>query len=91
MTDAPIFDHESLQDRKSIKRYLKAITDGMSKGSLSLSNGTADTKLEPDGLIRLRVEVNRPSGRCELTIKMDWHDKDAVSIANDPLVISSEP
>ena len=33
-----IFSHESLQGRKTIIKYLKAINDGISKGALSFAD-----------------------------------------------------
>lgn len=37
-----IFNHESLQDRKAIIKYLKAIIDGISKGALSFADDAND-------------------------------------------------
>ena len=70
------FEHESLQDRKSIKAYLKAITDGVSKGVLSLTDNVNKTTLNPDGLIRLNVEVVGERNRRQLQIVLDWKEDD---------------
>lgn len=91
MPNEPIFNHESLQDRKTIKKYLRAITDGMAKGSLSLANGGDELKLSPDGLIHLRVDVSGEDGQKELSIKLDWKEKSTQpKSVSSPLVISSD-
>jgi amphi-Trp domain-containing protein len=51
------FRHESLQSRKSIKALLEAVTKGIGKGELTLSDGDEEIVLEPGGLITVRVAL----------------------------------
>ena len=91
MNKQGFFKHESLQDRRSIKKYLKAVTDGVSKGTLSLSDDTNDLTLSPDGLIRLNVEVRGERDRRELNITLDWkEDRPEETDDSGALVISAE-
>ena len=86
-----IFGHESLQDRKSIKAYLKAMTDGVSKGVLSLADNANEITLSPDGMIRLNVEVQGERNRRKLLITLDWKEEDeSVQIDPGTLVISAD-
>ncbi len=86
-----IFGHESLQDRKSIEAYLKAMTDGVSKGVLSLSDNANEITLNPDGLIRFNVEVHSERNRRRLLITLDWKEEDeSASDDSGILVISAE-
>ncbi len=91
MTKEIIFDHESLQDRKSIKKYLKVITDGLAKGVISFNDGVSQTTLEPDGLVVFRVTASHERERKNLTISLNWKDPDAFEAAEShSLKISSE-
>ncbi len=86
-----LFEHISLQDRKSIRKYLKAVTDGVGNGMLSLADNDGEITLSPDGLIRLNVRVSRERDRRELHITLDWKEHDA-SVERNPgaLIISTD-
>ena len=70
------FEHESLQDRAAVSRYLKAIEEGFANGSLSLKGKDGNIVLEPQGLIDLSVQASRKRGRMQLSLKMNWKTKD---------------
>jgi amphi-Trp domain-containing protein len=72
-----IFNHESLQDRKTIIKYLKTINDGIAKGALSFADDTGETTITPDGIIRLKVNVLRQDNNRELQISLNWKESDA--------------
>jgi amphi-Trp domain-containing protein len=71
-----LFEHDSLQDRKSIRKYLKAIMDGVAKGTLSLSDDRGEVSLNPDGLLHLSVQVRGERDRRRLEISIDWREND---------------
>jgi len=71
-----LFRHESLQDRKTIIKYLKAIKDGISKGALSFADDANEITLTPDGLIRLKVNVLSHENTRELQISFNWKETD---------------
>lgn len=86
-----LFEHISLQDRKSIRKYLKAVTDGVGNGVLSLADNDGEVTLSPDGLIRLNVRVHKEMDRRELHISLDWKEYDTQSGNNSgALVISTD-
>jgi len=86
-----IFNHESLQDRKTIHKYLKAINDGISKGALSFADDNNEITLTPDGVIRLKVEVSRQDHRHELQILINWNESDYLEEDDSgALVISAD-
>lgn len=66
------FRHESLQDAKSIKALLQAITDGMASGKLDLSDSDGSVTLEPSGLMRLKVTAKQEDGRHKLDVRISW-------------------
>ncbi|MDT8282436.1 MAG: amphi-Trp domain-containing protein [Gammaproteobacteria bacterium] len=86
-----IFKHESLQDRKTIIRYLKAINDGIAKGALSFADDSNEITLTPQGVIRLKVNVLRQDNTRELQILFNWKESDNEKV-EDPgtLVISAD-
>ena len=69
------FRHESLQSRKTIKALLEAVTKGIGKGQLTLSDDENEIVLEPDGLLTLRLRGNRNGGNCRLDIRITWSDE----------------
>lgn len=91
MASDDLFEHVSLQDRKSIKKYLKALTAGVGNGMLSLADNDGEITLSPDGLIRLNVRVRNVDNRHQLHIVLDWKEDDD-TVRSDPgnLVISAD-
>ena len=71
------FSHDSLQDADSIKAILKAITNGVGKGKVVLSDDQDNIILEPEGLLNLKVSASQDEGRSSLTLRISWHaDRD---------------
>ncbi len=68
------FRHESIQTRKSIKALLEAVTKGIGKGELSLSDGEDEFIMEPDGLITLRVRAERSNGSNRIDLRLTWNE-----------------
>ncbi|WP_193141392.1 MULTISPECIES: amphi-Trp domain-containing protein [unclassified Meridianimarinicoccus] len=71
------FRHESLQDRKSIKALLEAITKGIGKGELTLSEGDDSLTLPLDQLMTLRVKADRSDGTCRVDLRISWSERQA--------------
>jgi amphi-Trp domain-containing protein len=66
------FRHDSLEDRKSIQRYLKAITKGLASGELTFSDDGGEITLRPDGLINLKIVASEDDSRHRLDIRLSW-------------------
>ncbi|WP_068118319.1 amphi-Trp domain-containing protein [Tropicimonas marinistellae] len=66
------FRHESLQSRKTVKSFLEAVTKGIGKGELTLSDDDGTFTLEPDGLLSLRIRADRTDGNCRLDLRITW-------------------
>lgn len=71
------FSYESLQDARSIVAYMQALADGLSEGSLVLASNGDELVLEPQGLLRFRVEAKRSSSRERLVLKVSWRSDQA--------------
>lgn len=66
------FRHESIQNRKSIKALLDAITKGIGKGELTLSDDGDVLVLQPEGLMTLRIKADRSDGANRLDLRLSW-------------------
>lgn len=70
------FTHESLQDRKSIQEILAAITKGIAKGELALSDDDGEILLQPDGLLMLKVSARQEDNQNRLDIRIRWQSEE---------------
>lgn len=66
------FRHESIQNRKSVKALLEAVTKGIGKGELTLGDGTEEFAMEPGGLMTLRVRAERSEGSNRIDLRLTW-------------------
>ena len=66
------FRHESLQDGKSIRGILKAISNGLAEGKLSFSDDEDEISMEPEGLLHLKLTATQESGRHRINIRISW-------------------
>ncbi|MCU7924481.1 MAG: amphi-Trp domain-containing protein [Candidatus Thiodiazotropha sp. (ex Dulcina madagascariensis)] len=66
------FRHESLQDRASIQAILKAITQGVANGKLTLSDDDDEMVMQPDGLLQLKVSAAQDAERHRINLRITW-------------------
>ena len=66
------FRHESLQDRETIQQLLKAITKGLAKGELSFTDEDGEIKLQPDGLLNVKMTASAEPGRQRFNLRVSW-------------------
>lgn len=83
------FNHESMQDTKSIKGILKSITKGLSKGTIVLSDEHDDLILEPKGLLTLKVAAVQDSDQSSINLRIQWQTPKIMS-KNRKLLVSSK-
>jgi amphi-Trp domain-containing protein len=74
MSDMDKFDHESIQDRQSIRQYFNTLIEGLEKGRIIFSSGKDNVVLSPAEMIRFSIKTNKESGKSKLTIKLAWND-----------------
>ncbi len=68
------FEHESLQDRESIVRYLNALSQGIASGQLTLGTREENLVLHPGGLLKLSVKARGKADRTKLVFKISWKE-----------------
>lgn len=66
MTGMESFDHESIQDRQSIRQYFNALIEGLEKGSIVFTCEKNTVKLTPAEMIRLSIKTKKKSGKSKL-------------------------
>lgn len=84
------FQHESLQDLKSIGEYLRAIVQGLENGYIDLSDDGGQLVLHPNGLIGLELRAKRRGNRAKLQIELSWSDEKGKTRAESLRVRSSD-
>lgn len=71
------FSHESLQDAKTIKTLLNALSKGFSRGELTLSDEEQELALKTADLMTLRIKGERADGNCSVSLRITWADPEA--------------
>ncbi|KUF09993.1 amphi-Trp domain-containing protein [Pseudoponticoccus marisrubri] len=71
------FSHESLQDAKTIKTLLTALSKGFAKGEMTLGDDEEELVLQPAELMTLRLKGERVDGRCSVSLRVSWADPEA--------------
>jgi len=66
------FRHESLQDKESIKSLLKAVTNGIGAGKITLEDENGNLVLVPGGLLRLKINASVDDDQNKLDIRISW-------------------
>ncbi|BDV00872.1 hypothetical protein TDMWS_09570 [Thermodesulfomicrobium sp. WS] len=69
-------EFESLEDCETIRRYLHALEQGFSKGTISLTSEGKSLILEPNGFLSFHLTAKRKSGETKINIKLSWKDRD---------------
>jgi amphi-Trp domain-containing protein len=69
------FQHESMEDRESIIKYLQTLTDGFRKGQVEFRSGHNNIVLEPVGLIQIEIKVKSHNRKSKLSVKFVWKDQ----------------
>jgi amphi-Trp domain-containing protein len=70
------FRHESLQDAKTIKGVLKALTDGLASGKLSFSDADDSIELRPEGLMKLKITATQEDTFNRVNIRVTWQTEE---------------
>ena len=71
------FSHESLQDAKTIKTLLTALSKGFAKGEMSLGDDEDTLVLQTADLMTLRLKGERTDRRCTVSLRISWADPEA--------------
>ena len=81
------FHHESMVDTQSVVKYLEALKEGFSKGGLKFGSEDRQVVLNPKGLLRLKISVDRKDNRIKFNMKVEWKEGKESRSPKQPLVI----
>ncbi|WP_027184519.1 amphi-Trp domain-containing protein [Desulfovibrio inopinatus] len=74
MSKGDRFKYESLQDRKNMAEYLRALADGFDSGHIVFTRKDAELIMSPLGLVEFVVEAKNREGRMKLNLKFGWRE-----------------
>lgn len=83
------FRHESLQDQQSILQILAAVTKGLEKGKLVLSDDNDEIVLSPAGLLQLKLSAAQEDNRYSFSLKVSWQAEDEKNTQKNSLHIAT--
>jgi amphi-Trp domain-containing protein len=72
MGDDQKFVFESMQDAESIRAYLEAVMEGLSKGRLTVAVGEQQFTLQPAELLTFTVKARKRGGSGRLSLAISW-------------------
>ncbi|MCK9195945.1 MAG: amphi-Trp domain-containing protein [Syntrophales bacterium] len=77
MEEEKTFQHESVEDKDSIVKYLQTLSEGFRKRKLEFQSGQEKIVLEPAGLIQVEIKVKNRSRKSKISLKFTWKDQPA--------------
>ena len=84
------FRHESLQNRDSIQAILKALTEGIAKGKVSLSDDDDSISMAPDGLLNLKLTVSQEDNRNRINLRITWDDRKEKALKKSNMTVRAK-
>jgi amphi-Trp domain-containing protein len=84
------FRHESLQDTASIQEILAAISDGLAKGKVTLSDSDDRIVMHPQGLLHMKVTASQEDDRDRISIRVSWQVEEKQVKNKQPLKVSAK-
>lgn len=84
------FRHESLQDHQSILQILSAVSAGLEKGKLVLSDENDEIVLNPQGLLQLKLSAMQEDNRYSFSLKVSWQTEAEKATQKNILHISTD-
>lgn len=85
------FRYEALQEPETVARYLRALCEGLERGTLSLASGGSQIALEPRGLVHAKVGATSDNERAKLQIELSWTTAEYESLSRQGLTIAIAP
>jgi amphi-Trp domain-containing protein len=84
------FRHESLQNRDSIQAILKALTEGIAKGKVTVSDDDDSISITPDGLLNLKLIVSQEDNRNRINLRITWDDQKEEALKKSRLSVRAK-
>jgi len=81
------FTYESMQDTRSIVKYLEAVAQGFDSGRLLFCSGKNELLVKPSGLLQFLLKARRKDGQVKVNIKVSWKEDRHKGKETSPLLI----
>jgi len=83
------FEHESLQDKDSVINYLKALTRGIEKGEILISDEDETLLMSPNNLTLMTIKASKSKKEQSLRLKLKWKSQKEDDPDSAPLFIQA--
>ena len=83
------FEFESVQDCRTIQKYLQALQDGFAHGRIVLNTDGSEICLHPAGHMKFEVSVKKKGAENKMALKVTWKDKSDQPQPSGTISISS--
>lgn len=80
------FQHESIEDRESVIKYLETLSDGFRKGAIEFSSDRDTITLKPAGMVYMEIKVKNHQHKSKIEMKISWKDQTTLK-KNKELII----
>lgn len=68
------FEHDSIQNSRTVGAYLKALMDGFENGKIVFKSEDQEIVLFPGDLLELSIKAKRKDGKSKLSLKIAWKE-----------------
>lgn len=83
------FAFESVQDCRTIQKYLQALQEGFAQGRIVLNSEGSEICMHPGGFMKFEVTVKKKGAENKLALKISWKDKNDDTPASGTISITS--
>lgn len=83
------FEFESVQDCRTIQKYLQALQEGFEQGRIVLSADGSEICLNPAGYMKFQVAVKKKGAENKLSLKVVWKDKSDQALESGTISITT--
>ncbi|GBC59630.1 amphi-Trp domain-containing protein [Desulfonema ishimotonii] len=83
------FEHESIQDNRSISNYLQALIDGFESGKITFNSEGQQINLYPNDMLELSIRAKKKGGKNKIAIRLFWKDSNGEAPSGSEFRIST--
>lgn len=83
------FEHESIEDQESVIKYFETIVEGLKSGNIKFGNAKKTVEVSPNGLLKLKINVNRNAKKVKMAMNLEWKEKSSSEESSGELSIET--
>lgn len=89
MLGQEMFEHESIEDSRSVSEFLRSLLEGMEKGRLTLAANGDQIVLNPSGLLKFAVTAEKKGTTGKISLKLSWKEDHSAPAAEEKVRITT--